>query len=96
MQFALFAILSVVSIVLSRRYLKRKPLETDHPDLNRRGARYVGRNFVLDEALVGGRGRMKVDDTTWRVEGPDLPAGASVRVTEVNGATLRIEAAPDS
>ena len=95
-QFALFAILSVVSIVLSRRYLKRKPLATDHPDLNRRGAQYVGRNFVLDEALVGGSGRMKVDDTTWRVEGPDLPAGASVRVAEVTGATLRIEAVPDS
>jgi hypothetical protein len=39
---------------------------------------------------------MKVDDTTWRVEGPDLPAGASVRVAEVTGATLRIEAVPDS
>jgi membrane protein implicated in regulation of membrane protease activity len=95
-QFALFAVLSVVSIVLSRRYLKRKPLETDHPDLNRRGEQYVGRNFVLDEALTGGRGRMKVDDTTWRVEGPDLPAGASVRVREVRGATLLIEAVSGS
>ena len=91
-QFTLFAVLSVVSIVVSRRYLKRRPLETDHPNLNRRGAQYVGRDLILDAALSGGRGRLRVDDTTWRVEGPDLPAGAKVRVTAVNGATLKIEA----
>ena len=94
-QFTLFAVLSVVSIVVSRRYLKRRPLETDHPNLNRRGAQYVGRDLILDAALSGGRGRLRVDDTTWRVEGPDLPAGAKVRVTAVNGATLKIEAKPD-
>ena len=94
-QFTLFAVLSVVSIVVSRRYLKRRPLETDHPNLNRRGAQYVGRDLILDAALSGGRGRLRVDDTTWRVEGPDLPAGTKVRVTAVNGATLKIEANPD-
>ena len=94
-QFTLFAVLSVVSIVVSRRYLKRRPLETNHPNLNRRGAQYVGRDLILDAALSGGRGRLRVDDTTWRVEGPDLPAGAKVRVTAVNGATLKIEANPD-
>ena len=94
-QFTLFAVLSVVSIVVSRRYLKRRPLETDHPNLNRRGAQYVGRDLILDAALSGGRGRLRVDDTTWRVEGPDLPAGVKVRVTAVNGATLKIEANPD-
>ncbi len=93
-QFTLFAVLSVVSIIASRRYLKRRPLETDHPELNRRGAQYMGRNFVLDQDLSGGHGRMKVDDTTWRIEGPDLAAGTTVHVTAVNGATLRVEASP--
>jgi hypothetical protein len=90
-QFTLFAVLSLVSIVVSRRYLKRRPLATDHPDLNRRGAQYVGRNFTLDEAVVNGRGRMRVDDGTWAVEGPDLPAGSKVRVKGVDGTTLHIE-----
>jgi len=90
-QFALFAVLSVVSIVVSRRYMKRRPVDTDHPGLNRRGAQYVGRNFVLDEAIVDGQGRMRVDDGAWRVEGPDLPAGARVRVAAVTGAILRVE-----
>ena len=95
LQFTLFAVLSVVSIVASRHYLKRRPLETDHPNLNRRGSRYVGQDLILDVALSGGRGHLKVDDTIWRVEGPDLPAGAKVRVTAVDGATLKIEANPD-
>ena len=95
LQFALFSVLSVVSIVASRRYLKRRPLETDHPNLNRRGSRYVGQDLILDVALSGGRGHLKVDDTIWRVEGPDLPAGAKVRVAAVDGATLKIEANPD-
>ncbi len=93
-QFTLFAVLAVVSIVASRLYQKGRPRATDHPALNRRGAKYVGRDFVLDTAITGGHGRMRVDDGTWRVEGPDLPAGARVRVTAVAGATLRIEAVP--
>ncbi|MDA1098167.1 MAG: NfeD family protein [Proteobacteria bacterium] len=95
-QFAMFAVLAVVSIVVSRRYLKGNPLATDHPDLNRRGAQYVGRDFVLDNAIAGGHGRMRVDDGTWQVEGPDLPAGVRVRVTAVMGATLRVEPIPPS
>ena len=95
-QFTLFAVLSVVSIVASRRYLKRRPLVTDHPDLNRRGAQYVGREFILDEAIVNGRGRMRVDDGIWTVEGMDLPAGSKVRVTEVSGATLRVASSLDT
>ena len=98
-QFTLFAVLSVVSTVASRRYLKGRPLATDHPDLNRRGAQYVGREFILDDPVVNGRGRMRVDDGTWTVEtmsGPDLPAGTKVRVSEVEGATLRIEASSES
>lgn len=90
-QFTLFALLSVASIVVSRHYLKRRPLATDHPDLNRRGAQYVGRDFILDAAIVGGRGRMRVDDSTWQVEGPDLAIGTKVKVVSLAGAVLVLE-----
>jgi membrane protein implicated in regulation of membrane protease activity len=36
---------------------------------------------------------VRVDDSSWRVVGPDAPAGASVRVVRVEGATLVVEAA---
>lgn len=92
-QFIGFAILAITTILLSRRFLKSRPLDTDHPDLNRRGSQYLGRSFVLDEAIIGGHGRMSVDDSSWRIEGPDLPSGAKVIVMAVDGATLQIKPA---
>ncbi len=91
-QFVTFAILSVVSIVVSRRYLRRNPTETDRPGLNRRGQQYVGRDFTLREAIVNGRGRLHVDDTMWKIVGPDLPAGDQVQVVGVEGVMLQVEA----
>ena len=35
----------------------------------------------------------RVDDTTWRIAGPDMVAGAKVRVVSVDGSTLNIEPA---
>ena len=36
-QWLIFAILSVATILVSWRYLKRHPIHSDHPTLNRRG-----------------------------------------------------------
>ncbi len=51
-QFLIFAVLSVVSILVARRYLKARPIETDQPSLNRRGSQYIGRFFTLAEPIV--------------------------------------------
>jgi membrane protein implicated in regulation of membrane protease activity len=45
----------------------------------------------LDAAIVGGRGRMRVDDSTWQVEGPDLAIGTKVKVVSLAGAVLVLE-----
>jgi membrane protein implicated in regulation of membrane protease activity len=55
-----------------------------------RGQRYVGRVFTLDEPIVNGRGKIRVDDTTWNIEGADLAAGVSVEVTSVDGTILKV------
>ena len=86
-----FAVLSVVAIVFARRWLKRSPIETDKPLLNQRGAQYVGRHFNLLEPIVNGHGKIKVDDSIWRVRGPDCPQGVRVRVTGVDGTVLLVE-----
>lgn len=65
---------------------------SDEPDLNRRGAQYVGRIAVLEEAIEGGRGKVRVGDTLWLVAGPDLPRGARVRIIAANGTVLDVEA----
>ena len=66
-------------------------LKTDQPDLNRRSVQLVGRVGVVEEAIAHGRGRVRIGDTLWLVEGPDAPAGAQVRVTAAEGAVLQVE-----
>jgi inner membrane protein len=92
-QFVIFGVLAVASVVGARFYIKRNPIETSDATLNRRGAQYIGRTFSLEEAIVNGAGRVRVGDSVWRAEGPDLPAGDKVKVTGVSGAALKVEKA---
>ena len=92
-QFLIFAAFSVISIVVSRRYLKSRPIETDKPTLNRRGEQYVGRTLTLAEPIVNNIGKVKISDTNWKIEGDDMPEGAKVTVTGVDGTVLKVEKA---
>ncbi|HEX2431779.1 MAG TPA: NfeD family protein [Aestuariivirgaceae bacterium] len=86
----IFATLSAVLVIAGRPWLKRRQaVESDQPNLNRRIQDYVGRSYVLDEAIINGRGKVKIDDTLWEVTGPDLPQGAWVRIVGVDGLRLR-------
>jgi len=67
--------------------------KSDHPDLNRPTAQLIGRVLVVVEPIEGGRGKVRVGDTLWPAEGPDLPAGAEVRVTTAKATVLVVEAA---
>ncbi|KAA9131498.1 NfeD family protein [Marinihelvus fidelis] len=84
-QLVMFAILSLAAVVAWRKYRETHPPSSDQPNLNRRGHQYVGRTFTLEAPIVNGVGKVTVDDSTWRVKGPDLPAGATVRVDDVDG-----------
>lgn len=90
-QFILFSIISVLSIVIWRNYLKDHPTVTDQPRLNRRGEQYVGRTFTLEENIINGIGKIRVDDTTWKISGEDCECGAKVKVTGVDGVLLKVE-----
>lgn len=90
-QYTLFAVISVASILAWKKMQLRNPQETDQPALNMRGHQYINRVFTLDEAVVNGQGKIKVDDTTWKIEGDDCPAGSKVKVVGVDGVILKIE-----
>lgn len=90
-QLLLFSVISVASIVIWRNHLKEHPTETDQPRLNRRGEQYIDRVFTLDEAIENGSGKIRVDDTTWKITGNDCEAGSKVKVTGVNGVVLTVE-----
>jgi inner membrane protein len=91
-QVALFAVLSVVAVWTSRRYFARHEVESDHPLLNQRAQTYVGRTFTLEQEIRNGRGKIRIGDSLWLAEGPELPAGTSVHVTGVDGGVLKVEA----
>ena len=90
-QLLLFALLTLASIAIGWLYFKHRPLHSDAPLLNRRGQQYVGRLFTLETPIVNGQGKIRVDDTTWKIEGRDCPANVRVRVIGVDGVVLKVE-----
>ena len=91
-QIALFAVLSVIAVWISRRWFKRHPIESDAPLLNQRVRSYIGHSFTLEQAIVNGRGKLKIGASQWLASGPDLPVGAKVRVTGEADGVLIVEA----
>jgi membrane protein implicated in regulation of membrane protease activity len=89
----LFAVLAIVFVVVGRRYFSYDSKRSDQPLLNERAARLIGRDFTLAEPIVGGTGKLRIEDSTWRIAGPDLPSGTRVRVTGHDGALLTVAAA---
>lgn len=90
-QLIAFAVIAVAAVFLVRRYARPDNALSDLPDLNIRGAQYIGRTVTVEEAIRGGRGRVRVGDTLWQAEGEDVAAGERVRVKSANGTVLVVE-----
>jgi membrane protein implicated in regulation of membrane protease activity len=88
-----FGVLGIVALLLFRSYRKTHPPLDEQPNLNLRGHQYIGSELVLTDAIEQGLGRARLGDGVWKVSGPELPAGARVRVTGVNGTILTVVAA---
>ena len=90
-QTTVFSVLSVVGVAIARRFFKRHPIESDQPLLNRRTAQYIGRVFTLQQPIVNGQGKIKVDDSTWKIRGEDCEAGTRVKVVDADSVVLIVE-----
>jgi inner membrane protein len=90
-EIAAFAALAVLFVVFVRPRLHMSPGSVTN--LNQRMYDYVGRTYVLDEAIVNGRGKIRIDDTLWMVTGADRGKGEWVKVTAVDGSRLIVEPA---
>ena len=90
-QLLVFAIGAIACIFFWYTHLKNNPASSDKPRLNRRSEQYIGYIFTLTEPIVNGRGKIRVDDSFWKIEGPDLPIGTKVKVIDVNGVILKVE-----
>lgn len=91
LQLVMFSLLSVISIITWKRLFGKRMNVSDEPLLNRRAQQYVDRVFTLDQPIVNGVGMVKVDDSSWRITGPELPAGARIIVVGEDGMSLRVD-----
>ena len=92
-QLIAFAVFAVASIPAWRRFARNVEQPAEQPFLNRRAEGYVGRVVTLDKPILDGVGTVRIDDTIWRVTGPDCPAGSRVKIARADGSDLLVEAA---
>ena len=85
-----FGVLGIVALLLFRSYRQKHPQADEQPNLNLRGRQYIGTELVLIEPIEQGSGKARLGDGVWKVAGPELPAGARVRVVGVDGTILKV------
>lgn len=91
-QSVIFVPLCFAALLLGRKFIKRAaPVE--ETTLNRRLATYIGRTAEVTQAIVNGKGRISLGDSSWMVQGDDCPVGTRVEVTGVNGSELIVKQA---
>ena len=91
LQWVLWAVLGLAAMIVYRRFKDTHPDYTEQPVLNQRGLQYVGQVFELVEPIENGVGKVRIGDGAWKVSGPALAAGTTVRVTGVDGAVLTVQ-----
>jgi membrane protein implicated in regulation of membrane protease activity len=88
---AVFAVLTVIATVLSRRLISKA--NPDGPDINDRDSRLVGQRARVVETFVSGRGRVFISGAEWPAEivGEAPIEGQDVVVMRVNGSLLTVQ-----
>jgi membrane protein implicated in regulation of membrane protease activity len=94
LQILMFAVFAIAAVPLWRRVARNATTASkSNPFLNKRADALVGRLFTLEKPIIDGAGTVRIDDTVWRVAGPDAPAGSRVRIVKADGASLTVAAA---
>lgn len=93
LQLALFAILAFVAArVGGRRAYAARYDYTSDPFLNDRAARLLGRIVVVVEPVSAEGGRVRVGDSDWSARGGPAAVGERVRIVDIDGNCLKVEA----
>ena len=91
-QIIFFVILSLILAVFGRLFMQLRPSNIHNSGyLSQRGKQLIGRIAILEEAIIGGSGRVRLDDTIWLASGPDLPVGTKIKIVGANLSRLQIE-----
>jgi membrane protein implicated in regulation of membrane protease activity len=90
-QIVVFGICSIGSVWVYWKWFRTREVASDQPLLNRKADQLVGREFELSAPIELGRGKLKIGDALWTVQGHDLPIGTRVRVVATDGLNLSVE-----
>ena len=90
-QLALFALYSVIAVLVGRRFYANRAVDSTDPLLNDRGARLVGKVVTVVNAVDDHGGRVRVGDGEWSARGGPAAVGERVRITGVDGNCLKVE-----
>jgi membrane protein implicated in regulation of membrane protease activity len=91
LQLLMFAVFAAAAVPVWRRVARSNSgVSASNPFLNKRAEAMIGRVFTLEKPIIDGAGTVRIDDTVWRVAGPDTPAGSRVRIVRADGASLTV------
>lgn len=92
-QLGLFALLAIAFTLAGRRYVMMVPQQAqDHPALNQRTRRLLGRRGLARSNFTGGRGTVEIDGELWQAQARGaVIADAGVEVVAVEGLMLVVE-----
>jgi membrane protein implicated in regulation of membrane protease activity len=87
-QLVAFALASVIAVLFGRSFYKR--LLRDRDAAKNIGSGPIGEHGTVVDAIVDGRGKVKLRDSVWLAAGPDLPVGTRVTVRRREGTLLHV------
>lgn len=91
-QLGLFALYSVLAVLVGRRVYGVQGVAAKDALLNDRAAQLIGRRVMVVQAVDEDSGRVRVGDSEWSARGGPAQPGDRVRITGVEGNCLIVEA----
>lgn len=90
-QLGLFALYSVLAVMVGRRFYAVKVTDSAGHLLNDPSARLIGRRVTVVQAVDEDSGRVRLGDGEWSARGGPAQPGEHVRITGVEGNCLIVE-----
>ncbi len=91
-QLFFFVVIAALSIWLSSFYLNARMKEVNRLREIVASKAYVGREVKLVGGIRNGFGTAHLDNVVWPVNGQDCPAGSQVKIVDMEGSKLIVEA----
>ncbi|WP_340608020.1 NfeD family protein [Xenorhabdus bharatensis] len=92
LQGILFALLTLLSAIAWRSWLRRHPQKSSDERLNQKNQQLIGQHARLTTDTENGYGRIKLADGSWRIHcDHELSANTEVEIIAVDGITLKVK-----